>query len=95
MALGGKRPGAGRPKAPHTKAAEAFRAYLIAETMKEKEPIVKALIRAAKNGEVKALAELLDRVLGRPVTPIAGADEDGNVLPFQIVIKRRPDESGD
>lgn len=97
MAKGGKREGAGRKKAQHTIQAEAFKAYLIREVIKEKEPIVRALIDGAKAGNPKLIAEVLDRILGRAITPISGVDPEGNLLPFQIVIKQKeqPIDAGD
>jgi hypothetical protein len=87
MALGGKRPGAGRKKAQHTIQSEALKAYLIAEVIKEKEPIVKALILKAKTGDVPALKEVFERVLGKPVPVLPDGDEA--VLPFALIIKQR------
>ena len=68
MAKGGSRPGAGRKKggiASHTLQAVAFRRALIDATLKEKAPIIKALIEKAKSGDVPALREIIDRVLGK------------------------------
>jgi len=55
----------GRKKAQHTIQAEALKKYLIEEIIKQKAPIIKALIREAKKGNVQALREVLDRILGR------------------------------
>lgn len=87
MTRGGKREGAGRKKASHTIQAEAFKAYLIAKVIKEKEPIVQALIAKAKTGDVPALKEVFERVLGKPI-PIL-PDDEGALLPFALVIKER------
>jgi hypothetical protein len=87
MAKGGKRPGAGRKKASHTIQAEAFKAFLIAEVIKEKQPIVAALIAKAKSGDVPALKEVFERVLGKPI-PIL-PDDEGATLPFALIIKQR------
>lgn len=87
---GGARPGAGRKpgsRAQHTVKAEAFKAFLIAEVIKEKEPIVKALIDKAKAGDVPALKEVLERVLGKPIAVI---NDDGiPMLPVQLIVKQR------
>ncbi len=69
MEHGGKRTGAGRPagsRAAHTLEAEAVRQHLIAEVIKNKESIVAALIKQAKEGKIPAIRELFERVLGRP-----------------------------
>lgn len=65
---GGKRPRAGRKigsLASHTLAAQEIRCYLIGEVIKEMRPIIKALIKKAKEGDVPALREVLERTLGR------------------------------
>jgi hypothetical protein len=87
MARGGKREGAGRKKAQHTIQAEAFKAFLIAEVIKEKQPIVEALIAKAKSGDVPALKEVFERVLGKPVPVLP--DDEGAGLPFALIIKQR------
>ena len=65
MAKGGYRPNAGRPKAQHTIQAEALKAYLIEQVVAEKEPLISALIKKAKSGDVPALKEVFERVLGK------------------------------
>jgi hypothetical protein len=68
MANGGKRPGAGRKKggkASHTLKAEQDRKYLIEQVIKEIEPLVSALIKQGKAGNITALKEIFDRVLGK------------------------------
>lgn len=54
-----------RKKAPHTIQAEAFKKYLIEQVIKEAKPIVQALIAKGKQGDVQALKEIFDRILGR------------------------------
>jgi hypothetical protein len=82
MAVGGKRPGAGRKKAPHTLQAEKAKALLVAEYLKHAKPIIAALIKRATKGDIQAIKELHDRVYGRPVQPLAGDPE--NPLKLQI-----------
>src|SRR5687767_6953530 len=65
MPKGGKREGAGRKKAPHTLQAEAYKAYLIQEVMKEAAPIVAALIKRARLGDVQAIKEIHERTMGK------------------------------
>jgi hypothetical protein len=65
MPKGGARPNAGRKKAPHTIQAEQLRAFLVAEVLKEKGPIVKALIEKAKAGDTQAIREVLERAIGK------------------------------
>jgi len=40
-------------------------------------------------GDTIAIRELLHRVLGKPIAPLASADDDGNLLPFQIIVKQK------
>jgi len=55
----------GRKKAQHTIQAEAFKKFLIERVIKEKGPIIEALIKKGKKGDVQALREIFDRILGR------------------------------
>ena len=52
-------------KAGHTIQAEAYRAYLISEVMKNAKPIVAALINKAMGGDVQAIKELHERAMGK------------------------------
>lgn len=82
---GGKRPGAGRKrgsKASHTLEAQVMREHLIQEVIKEKEPLISALIARGKKGDVQALREIFDRVLGK-VKETTKIENEG--LPFQII----------
>jgi hypothetical protein len=68
MQHGGNRTGAGRPrgsKAGHTLEAQALRQYIITQFIKNKEPIVQALIERAKNGDIPAIKELFERAMGK------------------------------
>ena len=92
MPHGGKRPGAGRKKgglASHTFQSQELRKQLIQAAQENWEAIVFTLIDKAVSGDTIALRELLDRVLGKPITPLASADEQGNLLPFQIIVKQK------
>jgi hypothetical protein len=69
MALGGARPGAGRPKGSkggNTLEAEAAKAYIAQRVSEELEPIVTKAIEQAKAGDPTARKELFDRAYGRP-----------------------------
>lgn len=66
MARGGKRPGAGRKKGYAAKSAEEARKVFAELISKEIEPIVKALIKKAKKGDIRATSLLLDRAFGKP-----------------------------
>jgi hypothetical protein len=94
---GGKRPGAGRKpgsRGQNTKQAESLKAYLIAEYIKRKEGIVKALLDKAEMGDVQAIREANERVMGK-VPAAFEADPEGNILlPFQIVIKPKSHADG-
>lgn len=65
---GGRQPGAGRPKgsvSEETRKKLAITKYILEQVEKELAPMVSALIAKAKNGEVQAFKELLDRCLGK------------------------------
>ena len=65
---GGKRSGSGKKKgskASHTLQAQEFKKLLIQEVLKEQRPIIKALIKRAKSGDMFAMREVLDRVIGK------------------------------
>jgi hypothetical protein len=66
MARGGKRPGAGRKKGYAAKNAEEARKFIAERVSKEMGPIVNALIKKAKQGDIRAAKELFDRAYGRP-----------------------------
>lgn len=66
---------AGRPKANHTLMTEAFRKYVIERVIAEQGPLMDALLARAKKNSDKALDMALERVLGRPVTPLEHSGE--------------------
>lgn len=75
MALGGKRQGAGRkPDITKQKAAEAYSKVLFEYIEKEAKPIAQALIDKAKAGDIPAVKEIHDRLMGKPEQPIVGKD---------------------
>lgn len=70
---------AGGPGNPYAKKVAEFRRALVdAVTPEDLEAVAKALVRKAKAGEIPAIRELLDRLLGKPVqtTAVALADTD-------------------
>ena len=78
MKNGGKRNGAERPKGSisgHTKEALIFKEELIRRVLAEKGPLIDALIKKAKKGDVHALKEINDRVLGKAHQSL-GLDDD-------------------
>lgn len=90
MPNGGRRPGAGRPKgskAKHTIEGEAYRAALIAAVLKEKAPLIRALIDRAIKGDVPAIKEIHDRVLGRPSESIDLTSKGKQLKAAPTVIK--------
>lgn len=58
--------GGGRKKANHTIQAEAYRKRLIEKVIKKQDPIIEALITRALTGDIPAIKEIQERVLGRP-----------------------------
>ncbi len=63
MEHGGIRPGAGRPQgsvSEKTLSAWALREYIFQQIVENKEDIVKALIKQARNGNIAAIKQLFD-----------------------------------
>ncbi|MHA1210820.1 MAG: hypothetical protein ACTSSH_00015 [Candidatus Heimdallarchaeota archaeon] len=66
---GGTKPGAGRPKGAislETKRKQAFEKLFISEVNKNKKPIIEALMKKSKEGDVRALTDILNRIVGKP-----------------------------
>lgn len=72
-------------KQKRTLEKEALREYLIQEVIKEKRPLIKALIAKGKKGDVQALREILDRVLGKAKEQV---ELGGGETPVEIIIKK-------
>lgn len=82
MALGGKRPGAGRKKgskATHTLEAEKAKQELIRMYIENCRPIHQALIDKAKSGDISAIKELFERVHGK-VPQTLGGDKNNPII---------------
>ena len=91
MPNGGKRPGAGRKPGIKAKIAEAYNELLAKEVNKEGLPIIQALITKAKTGDIPAIKELHDRLMGKAPQPFQ--DDEGNaILPFQLIVKQQGNE---
>lgn len=70
---GGKRSGAGRKvgyRAPHTLQSEQFRKRLIEKIIERQDPIINKLLERAEGGSEKALEMVMERIIGRPITPL-------------------------
>ena len=59
-----------------------FDKYLKLTALKEKKEVINALMKAAKGGNVPALKELFDRLMGKAVSPIELSGKEGQ--PFII-----------
>ena len=59
-------PGAGRKPGLNGKLAEELGTYTRQMIYDEREAIIKALIKQAKAGDMKAISECLNRVMGKP-----------------------------
>ena len=93
MANGGKRPGAGRKKgsvAKHTLEAQELRKRYIERVAPIWDDLIDAQIEKASVGDMRAIEEINNRVLGKSIQPLAGTDPEGNILPFQIIVKQQP-----
>ena len=87
----------GRPKGKKNKAtlaAEAYRLYIVSQVIKEKGPIVAAMIGKARNGDVQAFKELNDRALGKAPQAITGP-EGGPIQAKVVTLPARNAEAGD
>ncbi len=69
----------GRPKLEATK----FREILIRKIEERAEPLVNALIAKAESGDVPALKEAMDRIIGKPIQGIDHTT-NGKDLPAPI-----------
>ena len=85
MTNGGKRPGAGRPKAhapSFTEQAQAFRVALINAVSADQDAIIRGIILQLKRGDSRIVKEVLDRLLGRVKESYELTGADG--APIQI-----------
>ena len=83
MSYGGYRPGAGRKKgskATHTLEAEEAKKLIIKKVIESLEPILKALIKKAKQGDISASKELFERAFGKVPSAIELPDGNGSIL---------------
>ena len=55
----------GRPPGTHSLRVDELRAYIVERIIAEQEPIIDALIRRARSGDVQAIREALERSAGR------------------------------
>src|ERR1041385_1559940 len=79
----------GRPKgslAAHTLERQEFQKRYIERVMPVWDDIIDAQIEKASLGSERMLEEINNRVLGKSIQPLGTPDDDGNILPFQIVI---------
>ena len=83
MKNGGKREGAGRKPGTKAKLAELYNELLAKEVAKEKLPIITALITRAKTGDIAAIKEIHDRLMGKAEQPITG--KDGGPIEQRII----------
>jgi hypothetical protein len=85
MALGGKRPGAGRPKGSRSKIGRDLRDA----AQKHTAEALKALVQIARAGEseaarVSAACAILDRGHGKPVQQTEHSGLDGAAIAFEV-----------
>ena len=71
----------GGPGNPHAQKVHRLRAALLsADTPEDVKEIVYKLVSMAKQGDIAAAKELLDRTLGKPVTAVELSGADGEPL---------------
>lgn len=76
----------GRTKANHTIQAEAYKAFLVQEVLKNKGPLIQALIDKGLAGDVHALKEIHERTMGKVAQEVQNTGKDGMELPTPILI---------
>lgn len=77
---GGHRENSGRKQGFSGLQAEKSREYIIRQVEGALEPIIKALISRAKQGDLKATQILFDRAFGRPIMPIEATVEAPSMI---------------
>lgn len=88
MAKGGKRPGAGRKPDPTKQAlAEAYTKALAEEVDKHKATILAALIAKAETGDIPAIKEIHDRLMGKAKETVEHSGKDGQPINMSIDLK--------
>jgi hypothetical protein len=71
----------GGPGNPHSQAVQRLRAALAGEMTKEKaQKLARALYNKAAEGDVAAIKEYFDRLLGKSSQPIAITNPDGSLI---------------
>lgn len=88
MPAGGAQPGAGRPKgslANHTLQAQEFRKQLMQRLIEEAKPIIDALFKKGKQGDIVAIREIMNRTVGIPTQNLELTGKDGKDLPTPIM----------
>ena len=83
MIHGGKRSGAGRKRGFAAIRAEEARKYISEQVANSLESIMRALIKKARAGDIRAAKELFDRAWGRSVESVRM--EGGINLPIPIL----------
>lgn len=64
---------------------ELFREFLFQEVMKEKKSLVKSLIKAGKEGNIQALKEIIERILGKVTESIDITSAGEKIIGFNYV----------
>ena len=79
----------GGPGNPHSKRCNQLRTKMIETiTTDDIEEITRQLIALAKKGNIKAIKEVFDRVMGKAIQQINVADAEGNSLQTSVDILR-------
>ncbi len=72
----------GRPLGEKRKYSEMTKEYIAEQLYLNIVPIVKSLMRQAKQGNVVAFTALMDRAYGKPITPLEHSGTDGQPIVF-------------
>jgi hypothetical protein len=80
----------GRPKMPDLRDAVAAVLADEKDGVTALDAVLKKLRQLAVQGNLKAADMLLDRAYGKPAQTLNTTDQDGNIVPLQVVIQAPP-----
>ena len=84
---------AGGPGNPHAKRVAELRRLLV-ETVSDDDlkAVVGALVAKARGGDLGAIKELLDRIIGRPVQPVVAEASPAPLFDWNAQVKVTPEQ---
>ena len=92
MAMGGRRPGAGRKKGFRALNREKALAYISKRVSDELGPIMDKAIVQATSGDQTTRKDLLDRAYGKPVESVELTGKDGEPIRIEAAVRQTIDK---